>query len=328
MKVGIIGLGNLGSAIACLIASNQHAVLAWEYDVAVIQEVNKYHRNQRYLPDIVFPENIQATAKLDEVFSNTNLVFIALPARFILPALSTFAASGKSVPALVNLAKGFDAKTGKTAMQLLAGIFPNADMAMLAGPSLANEFSRGVATAVVVASLNKQLSESITTVLNNHQFAVRYTDDVVGVELGGILKNIYALGMGIFANHAAAGLNFVGAYFTQALTEIQRFSVSYGAKPETIMLLSGVGDLITTSLSHDSHNVTMGKYIGSGLSLTQIEEKMRVLPEGYNTLQVALTLAAKNGVALPLAELLLRIIHREITLENFFIEFTRLQQKL
>ncbi len=321
MKVGVIGLGNLGSAIACLAGSNGHAVLAWEYNASVVDDVNQHQGNQRYLPGIVFPDTVKATTEIADVFSNTDLIFIALPSRFIQSTLSGCSALDKPDMAIVNLAKGLDAKTGKTAIQLIAEIFPRSSIAMLAGPSLANEFSRGVVTAVVVASEDNQLLEIAATALNSNQFAVQFSDDVIGVELGGILKNIYALGMGIFDGRDDAGLNFIGAYLTQAFTEIQRLGISLGAKPESFLQLSGVGDLIATSLSHDSHNFTMGKYIGNGLTLQQIEEKMQILPEGYNTLQVALSLAGKNAMELPLASLLLKIIHAEISIEAFYQQF-------
>lgn len=326
MKIGIIGMGNLGSAVACLAGNNGHAVTGWEFNAEVVADINGNRRNQRYLPGITFPATVTATTTLEQAFAGAELLFIALPSRFIGPVLAsaaTLAADARLV-GIVNLAKGLDGATGRTAMQQLAGIFPQTALAMLAGPSLANEFARGVMTVVVAASRDRQLQQQIGTALNGSRFAVLHSDDVMGVELGGILKNIYALGLGIFAARTDAGLNFTGAYLTQAQAEIQRLGVSLGARPESFLLPSGIGDLIATALSEESHNRTMGRLIGAGLSLQQVKEKMQNLPEGYNTLQVALALAAKHNISLPLAALLQQVVEGEITPDGFYERFVGL----
>ena len=321
MKVGIIGLGNLGSAVAYLAAGNGHPVLAWEYDQAVVDEVNRQHTNQRYLKGIQLPEQVSATTCVEEVFAGSELVFITLPSRFIPQVLGACAGRADTTIGLVNMAKGLHVETGKTAYQMLAELFPDNPKAMLAGPSLANEFVHGVLTAVVAASDDAGLITNIGIVLNNKRFAVSRSGDVMGVELGGILKNIYALGLGVFADREDRGLNFIGAYLTQAITEIQVLGVALGAKKESFWRLSGIGDLIATAMSPQSHNVTMGKLVAQGLSVAEIEAGLGVLPEGYNTLQVALRLAGEHGVSLPLAALLQRLIAGELSVDAFLDAF-------
>jgi glycerol-3-phosphate dehydrogenase (NAD(P)+) len=211
VKVGMIGMGNLGSAVAVLAAANGHEVVGWEFDAAVVAAINKKHANDRYLPGISFPRSVRATENLDEVMA-LPLVFLTLPSRFVLPVLGRYVAAHPAgpMPAIANLAKGMDAASGKTVMMMLATLFPEEQLAMVAGPSLANEFSRGVMTVVVAASKNGALREQIGKVLNGSRFAVLPGEDVSGVELGGILKNIYALGLGIFAGKGRAGVEFRG----------------------------------------------------------------------------------------------------------------------
>jgi glycerol-3-phosphate dehydrogenase (NAD(P)+) len=323
MRVSIVGLGNLGSAIAYIIAGNGHTVTCWEYDKAVVAEVNDEHRNQRYLPDRVLPESIIATNDVAKLLTETDLVLITLPARFIASVLAEHAnLAGRDIP-IVNLSKGIDAQTGETAFQLVSRLFPGHSVVMLAGPSLANEFVRGVTTGVVAASPDSDAIAQVALALNNQDFFVRGSSDPVGVELGGILKNIYALGLGMFVD---PGLNFTGAYLTQALAEIKALGVALGARADSFDGLAGIGDLIATSLSEHSHNRSMGSLMAQGLSLTEVEEKMGILPEGYHTLGIMIPMAERLGVAMPLANLLNAVITGEQSLEGFNKRFTGLMR--
>ncbi len=325
MKVSIIGLGNLGSAVAYVVAGNGHNVRCWEYDAAVVDEVNSQHRNQRYLADRVLPATVTATTAVAEVLVDTELVFITLPARFIEAVLTPHIALLNGDISLVNMAKGINPETGETAFQLLSRLFPAHPRVMLAGPSLANEFVRGVSTGLVAASDHGEAIERVQLALNNAHFFVQASNDPVGVELGGILKNIYALGMGMFAD---GGMNFTGAYLTQALAEMKTLGVALAARSETFDGLAGIGDLIATSLSDHSHNRTMGGLVAEGLSLAEVEQRMGILPEGYHTLSIALSLASERQVAMPVASLLDAVIRGEraaSTFQDAFVQLMRAQ---
>jgi glycerol-3-phosphate dehydrogenase (NAD(P)+) len=323
MRVSIVGLGNLGSAIAYIIAGNGHVVTCWEYDEAVVAEVNNEHRNQRYLPDRVLPHGVVATSDVAKVLIDTELVLITLPARFIASVLAEHADLAERDIPIVNMSKGIDAQTDETAFKLVSRLFPEQPVVMLAGPSLANEFVRGVITGLIAASSDNSAITRVAQAFNNDHFFVRGSADPVGVELGGILKNIYALGLGMFVD---PGLNFTGAYLTQALTEIKAVGVALGAKAESFDGLSGMGDLIATSLSEHSHNRAMGGLIAQGLSLAEVEEKMGILPEGYHTLGIIIPMAERLGVAMPLANLLNAVITGEQSLEGFNRRFTSLMR--
>lgn len=324
LQVGIIGFGNLGSAVAKVIADNGHQVLVWEFDQAVVTELNEQHKNTRYLAGVTFAQNVSATSIIADVFKRADIVFVTLPSRFIESVLAEYANNADSAVALVNMSKGINAQSHETAFQTMQRLFPDNPLAMLAGPSIANEFARGVVTGVVAASSDNSVPLLIAQAMNNNSFAVAGYDDALGVELGGVLKNIYALGMGLFDKHSQNGLNFVGAYLTQALREMNDLGTAIGAKPESFYQLSGVGDLITTAMSDDSHNRSMGRLIAEGKSVEQVTEMMGVLPEGYNTLAVALTIAGQKNIQLPLAELLHQVINNNLSLDDFFIRFTAL----
>ena len=324
MEIGIIGLGNLGTALAYVAAGNGHRVTGWEYDKIVIEQINREHCNRRYLPEITLADSVRATASVTEVFERAQLVFITLPSRFIRPVLGTVAVQLNSRPGIVNMSKGIDADTGITAFETVTSLFPQHATAMLAGPSLANEFSAGVLTGLVAASGDRQLIAAIDSALGNSRFVIVSGDDPVGVELGGVLKNIYAMGIGLFDNDPDRGLNFVGAYLTRAMAEIVALGTALGAREQTFWQLSGIGDLVTTALSEHSHNRRMGRLVARGFTVDEIEQQMGVLPEGYTTMTAALALAEKHEVALPLARLLHQVIHGEFGTDRFYDRFAEI----
>jgi glycerol-3-phosphate dehydrogenase (NAD(P)+) len=197
---------------------------------------------------------------------------------------------------------------------------------MLSGPSIANEFAVGKLTAITFASSDKVLQQQIVGLLSNAHFAVQLSDDVLAVELGGILKNIYAFGLGLLKGIEAPKLNFIGAYFTVALDEMQHFMRAKTANAAAILALSGVGDLITTALSDDSHNVQLGKKLAFGEKIENLQDG-KLLPEGINTLEVFLKQAEHLDVEMPLAELIKRLAYKQISLEAWQKEFVLLLQK-
>jgi glycerol-3-phosphate dehydrogenase (NAD(P)+) len=197
MKIGIIGLGNIGTSIANLIAQNGYNIIAWEYNINVVNEVNTKKVNSIYLPNIPLDSKIQATTQIEEVPNNSEIIFIAIPSIYIKPVLEKHKNNINNQTIIVNLAKGIDKETYFTACETLSNIFPNNNIVMLSGPTIANEFSRKMPTVVVLAHKNKQILLKVSKILENNYFRTRFSDDIIGAELGGILKNIYAIGLGI-----------------------------------------------------------------------------------------------------------------------------------
>ena len=323
MRIGIIGLGNLGAAVANLGAGNGHDVIGWEYNTEVVDEINRQHTNAKFLPGVVMQQSVAATSQLTAVFQDTEVVFVALPSTFIQRTMQPL--RGRIAPGivLVNMAKGIDGSTGLTSFQTLSGMFPANPRVMLSGPSIANEFAHGLPTVVVIAGQNKADLMRVAHVLDNDYFRTRFSDDEIGVELGGILKNIYAIGLGLFDGENVTSVNFRSVYLTLAIEEITRIGVALGAKVETFLYLSGIGDLLATSLSGHSHNRRMGELLAQGLSRVAIEQAMGVLPEGYNTLGSMLYIAEKMHVAMPLAKGLWDVINGRYSADKFIQSFIR-----
>jgi glycerol-3-phosphate dehydrogenase (NAD(P)+) len=323
MHTGIIGLGNLGTAVGNMIAANGYAVTGWEYNPSVAGEINEQHTNTRFLPDIPLHANLKATTDINEVLLSCQVLFISIPSAFIKSTLQPVQERLDPQTLLVNLAKGIDGETGLTSFQTIAHLFPKNPKVMLSGPSIANEFAAKMPTVVVIAG--KQMSDllQVARLMENDYFRTRFSDDEIGVELGGILKNIYAIGLGLFDGKHITSINFRAVYLTLAMEEITHIGECMGAKIETFLFLAGIGDLLATSLSTHSHNRRMGELLAQGLTLAQIEKEMGVAPEGYNTLKSMLYLAEKLHVAMPLAKGLWDVIHGKYSAEKFISSFIR-----
>lgn len=323
MRIGLIGLGNLGTAVGNMVAHNGYEVLGWNYQSEVVDEINERHTNNLFLPGISLHPALQATKEIMDVFDSCGVVFVAIPSVFVASTLRPLQERiGRDV-ILVNMAKGINQVTGLTSYQTLAAMFPDNSCIMLSGPSIANEFARKMPTVVMLAAQSRIDLLLVSHILDNDYFRTRFSDDTIGVELGGILKNIYAIGLGLFDGKHITSINFRAVYLTIALEEIARIGVAMGADIETFLYLSGMGDLLATSLSEHSHNRHMGDLLAQGLSREQIRENMGVLPEGYNTLQAVLYIAEKLHVSIPLAKGLWDVINGRIEADLFIFSFIK-----
>jgi glycerol-3-phosphate dehydrogenase (NAD(P)+) len=194
---------------------------------------------------------------------------------------------------------------------------------MLSGPSIANEFARQMPTVVVIAGQRKSDLLRVSHLLDSKTFRTRFSDDEIGVELGGILKNIYAIGLGMFDGQNITSINFRSVYLTIAVEEMARIGEGFGAEIETFLYLSGIGDLLATALSEHSHNRHMGELLARGLSLEEIKAEMGVLPEGYNTLKVMLYITEKLHISIPLAKGLWDVINGRDQADKFIHSFIK-----
>jgi glycerol-3-phosphate dehydrogenase (NAD(P)+) len=319
----MIGLGNMGTAMGNLIASNGYDVLGWEYQGEVVDEINRGQTNSRFLEGIKLNPRLRATDDLESVGRQCEVIFIAIPSLFIQSTLIPIADRIKGDAIIVNLAKGIDRNSGLTTFQTISAMLPHHRKVMLSGPSIANEFARKMATVVVIASEEIENLYPVSRILDNDYYRTRFSNDVIGVELGGILKNIYSIGLGLFDGKSITSVNFRSVYLTIALEEMARIGVALGADLATFLYLAGTGDLLATSLSEHSHNRQLGHLLAEEFNLDQIRGKMGVLPEGYNSLQATLFIAEKMHVSLPLARGLWDVVHGRIDVDRFITSFIR-----
>jgi len=308
MKIGIVGLGNMGTAIANIIAKNGYEVLGWEYFKEVVEEINIEHKNTKFLPGIDLNPNLKATGDLEQTLKDKDVILIALPSVFIRKVLTGYGAKIRNETVIVNLSKGVEEDSCFTASKVLKDILPYKEVIILSGPSIANEFSEGFPCGVVLAGENKETLYKIAQVIETPVFRTRFSNDIVGVEWSGILKNIYAIGLGLIGGAGIESINFKSAFLTRAIEEMADLIEVLGGQRRTVYYLAGLGDLIATSLSGHSHNRKLGELLSKGLSFEQAQKKMGVLPEGVKTLKVAVYLAEKYHIHMPVARGILNVI--------------------
>ncbi len=312
MNIGMIGLGNMGTAVANNIASNGHDVAGWEYDLETVCEINKLHRNTRYLKGVKLSARLKATVDIEEALRGKDIVFVALPSKYIKAVLSSQAARVNKNTLIVNLSKGIEEGTLLTASGMLSNIFKHNKVIVLSGPSIANEFARGYPCMVVLTGDRTVDLCKAAAAVETTTFRARFSSDKVGVEWFGILKNMYAIGLGIIHGQGLDSINFKAAYITMAREEMTSLIEAMGGNRETVLNLAGLGDLIATSLSEHSHNRRFGEMLADGKSLAYAEKILGVLPEGLKALRAAEKLSKKHRVKMPVAGAILNIIDKQL----------------
>jgi glycerol-3-phosphate dehydrogenase (NAD(P)+) len=296
--IAVLGGGSFGTAIANLLAENGHQVLQWMRDPVQAAAIRSVRENPRYLKGIKIHLGVQPVTDLPATLEGCDLIFVALPSSALRVVLQPLAAqlAGKS---LVSLTKGIEAKSFKLMSQIIEEVVPDAHIGVLSGPNLAREVAEHALTATVVASADEALCLRVQDVLHGPRFRVYASQDRFGVELGGALKNVYA----IIAGMAVAldmGENTKSMLITRALAEMTRFAVKLGANPMTFLGLAGVGDLIVTCSSAKSRNYQVGFALGQGLSLEDAVTRLGEVAEGVNTLKVLKAKAEELQVYMPL----------------------------
>ncbi len=304
MKVSIVGTGSWGTALALVLHNNGHDVQCWTIEDETISDIRNKHENSRYLPGVSIPKEIEFTRDLPEALDSAEIIVIAVPSqvvREVIPRVCS--ALGRAQPLFVTVAKGIENNTYRRVSRVIQeeGDIPAERIVALSGPSHAEEVARQIPTAIVSASASTDAAQTVQSTFMNAFLRIYASSDIIGVELGGALKNIIALAAGI-CDGANFGDNTKAALMTRGLVEISRLGVAMGAHKDTFAGLSGMGDLIVTCMSRHSRNRFVGEEIGKGKSLSEVLDNMLMVAEGVKTTLSAYELAQLHNVEMPITE--------------------------
>lgn len=300
--IAVIGAGSWGTALAMVLADNGHVVRLWSHNGSQVNEINQFHTNKKYLPGIFLSDLIVGFASLPDTLKGIETIILAVPTKAIREVVGKIRATQTSPITIAHVGKGIEPDTLLRITELIREEMPEAllkDVVVLSGPSHAEEVSLRHPTTVTVSSENMSAAEEIQDLFINHNFRVYTNPDVVGVEIGGALKNIIALAAGI-TDGLGYGDNAKAALMTRGLAEIARLGTKMGANPLTFSGLTGIGDLIVTCTSVHSRNWRAGNMLGKGQSLSNVLENMGMVVEGVRTTKAAYQLALKYDVKMPI----------------------------
>lgn len=300
----VVGAGSWGTALARVLARNGHDVRLWSFEEDVVREIRKERENVRYLPGVSLPENLVATGDMAEAVSGAEVVVSVSPSQFVSSVMEGAAPHMARDVVVVSASKGIETSTLRRMDEVLRDVLSAGQMerfTVLSGPSFAKEVGREAPTLVVAASRTEETAREVQRLFQNHYFRVYTNTDVVGVELGGALKNVIALAAGVTAG-LGFGHNTMAAVITRGLAEISRLGLAMGAERATFMGLAGMGDLVLTCTGELSRNRTVGYRLGQGEELESILGGMHDVAEGVKTAQAVHALARRHQVEMPICE--------------------------
>jgi len=310
-NIGVIGAGSWGTALAVTLCCNNHNVKIWDINEEHVKTLKADRENKKYLPGVPFDKNLIPQESMEEALKDVEIVLFSVPTQYFRSALKSALPYLNEEMIIVNAAKGIEQKTLKRLSEVAYEHIDKSKYVVLSGPSHAEEAGMFQPTMVVVASEDLTTAEYVQSIFTTGSFRVYTNNDVIGVELGGALKNIIALGAGI-SDGMGYGDNAKAAMMTRGLAEIARLGVKLGADERTFFGLTGIGDLIVTCTSVHSRNRRCGVMIGEGMNPKEASEKIGMIVEGFFTTEAAYELAQKAGVEMPITENIYNVIRGTI----------------
>lgn len=311
--IAVIGAGSWGTALALLLARNGHQVLLWDHLPEAIEEMQQDGCNRRYLPDYSFPQNLIPSNDFAKIIQSAELILLTVPSHAFKVVLKQARDITPSLPPIVWGCKGLDPDSQQllhvVAQEILGKVFP---MAVLSGPSFAKEVAMGLPTAVCIASKTPSFAQELSRIFSNSFFRIYTTTDMIGVQLGGAIKNIIAIATGI-SDGMGFGANARSALMTRGLAEMMRLGLALGGKQETFMGLTGLGDLILTCTDDQSRNRRFGLAIGKGSSSEAAIEKIGQVVEGAKAAKQVYSLAQKYHIEMPIVEQVYNVLYQNIS---------------
>lgn len=307
-SVAVLGAGSWGTALAVLLARNGHRATLWGHRADHMAALRAERCNRRYLPGVPFPDNLILAPDLGETVGSAEIQFIVVPSHAFGPLIEELKPQLPSRTGIAWATKGLELGTGRLLHEVARAILgPDVPTAVLSGPTFAKEVAAGLPTAITVASEQADFSHSVANLLHNARFRAYTSPDIVGVQLGGAIKNVLAIAAGV-ADGLGYGANSRAALITRGLAEMMRLGLTLGGKPETLMGLSGVGDLILTCTDDQSRNRRFGLGMGRGETRDEVAARIGQEIEGIATAGIIHRLARKHGVEMPITEQVYRIL--------------------
>ena len=312
-KITVFGTGSFGTALANVLAENGHSVLMWGKNENTVDEINQSHQNKRYLKDVTLNETIKATSQLEQAVNFSDIFLIALPTKAIRNVVTEIDQHIKTKKTFIHVAKGIENETFKRVSEMIEdSVSKNHKngLGVLSGPSHAEEVVIKQPTTVAASSKDEHISKLIQDLFMNDYLRVYTNNDLIGVELGGALKNIIAVASGIVAG-MGYGDNAKAALMTRGLAEISRLGEKLGADPMTFLGLGGIGDLIVTCTSTHSRNYTLGYKLGKGKTTEEALNEMNMVVEGIYTTNSVYHLAKSQNVDMPITNALYKVLFED-----------------
>ena len=309
LKIGVIGAGSWGTALSLLLAGKGHQVDLWVYEKDLCDVMNRERENRVYLPGFQLSDAIHPSHSLQEVVSNKKIILVVVPTHVLRSTLNTVKAYIDSDCLIINASKGIENGSLLPIHKVIEETLPTFDsLAVLSGPTFAREVAQGNPSAIVAAAQKQETAERVQDLFNTEKLKVFTSTDLMGVEIGGALKNVIAIATGI-SDGLQLGFNTRAALINRGLVEITRIGTAMGAKPETFSGLSGMGDLVLTCTGDLSRNRTVGLKLGQGLKLDEITASMKMVAEGIRTVTSAYQLKNKFDIQASIIEETYQVLH-------------------
>jgi glycerol-3-phosphate dehydrogenase (NAD(P)+) len=316
LKVGLLGGGSWGTTVASLAAKNSPTII-WARNPETVKEINERHTNEKYLPDAKLTPSLIASNSIKETVEEADVIVLGIPSQSMRKVLEEAKPHIRPWVPIINLAKGLEISTKMRMTEIIEELMPGHPTGVLTGPNLAKEIHFGKAAAAVIAMVDDRIAKRLQPIFSSDLFRVYTNNDVIGCELGGALKNIYAIATGM-GDGANAGDNTRAGIITRGLSELTRLGIAMGGKKSTFSGLAGMGDLVATCSSSKSRNHHVGFELGRGKNLAQIINEMNEIAEGVKTVKVARELAKEYNVDMPISEEIYKVLYEGNTVADAF----------
>src|SRR4249920_2626082 len=311
--IAVLGAGSWGTALATLLARHEYPTVIWGRNAEQIAAIDQRHENPRYLPGVPLTESLRATTDLAAAVASADLLLVVTPSHAFTETLRALAPHRRPAAGVAWATKGFEPGSGRFLHEVAEEILgTGVPLAVVTGPSFAKEVAQGLPTAVTVHSDDEDFAQTVAEALHGSAFRAYTGSDMLGAELGGALKNVLAVATGI-ADGMALGLNARAGLITRGLNEMLRLNVALGGRAETLMGLAGLGDLVLTSTGDLSRNRRLGLALGRGQSIADAVKEIGQVVESVDTVDEVMRLADREGIELPISELVQRVLHEVIT---------------